>query len=333
MIQRYNRQIRYDAFGESGQHQLQHTHVMIMGAGALGSHCAELLTRMGVGKLTIIDMDIVEESNLHRQALYDEKDAAQMLPKVVALKAKLECINSEVDITAVYRELTNTNIEAIINDYQPHIIMDGMDHFEIRYLINEICHKYRLPWIYGAAVGSKGTVYGIDYEGPCLKCLLETIPSTGESCAINGVLPPVIYQVASAEVSELIRWVSGYGFSHKLLTMNCFKMNFKALNINKLKNEDCHVCELSEYKLLNHPSQSKIEKQCGDAFLLRFNQKIFDHVDYLPVKVVRHNPFAKVMCYKDCHMTVFKDGRMNVYGIENEQQARSLYEKFIKCLK
>lgn len=109
MIERYNRQIRYHQFGEYGQSQLQKTHVMIMGAGALGSHSAEMLVRMGVGSLTVIDMDIVELSNLHRQALYDELDAEKMLPKVEALKHKLNQINSNVQVTAIDREITNLN--------------------------------------------------------------------------------------------------------------------------------------------------------------------------------------------------------------------------------
>ena len=126
---------------------------MIIGAGALGSHCAEILVRMGVGRLTIIDMDIVEESNLHRQATYNEIDAASMLPKVEALKAHLDLINSNVKIIGLYKELTPSNIEEILRLQQPDIILDGMDHFEVRYLINETCHKLSIPWIYGAAIG------------------------------------------------------------------------------------------------------------------------------------------------------------------------------------
>lgn len=97
-------------------------------------------------------------------------------------------INSEVTLTAYDVEVTSSNIEDIVSEINPDIIIDGMDNFKVRFLINEVCHKYEIPWVYGAAVGSKGTVYGIDYQGPCLKCLMQTIPETGESCAINGVL-------------------------------------------------------------------------------------------------------------------------------------------------
>ncbi len=333
MTQRYDRQMRYEPFGKYGQAQLQQTHVMIMGAGALGSQCAELLTRMGVGQLTIIDMDIVEESNLHRQATYVEADATQMLPKVEALKVHLGQINSEVQVQALYQEITNTNIEALLCQHQPDIVLDGMDHFAIRYLINEVCHKLGVPWIYGAAVGSKGTVYAIDYHGPCLKCMLGTTPSTGESCAINGVLPPVIHQVASMEVSELLRWLSGKGFSRKLTTMDCYTMQYKTLNIDTLKNNNCPICNEGNYEYLNMTQQNSIEKQCGNVFLLRFTPQIFKYTDLLPVKVMKSNYFAKMISYRDYEITLFKDGRMNVYGIENEDQAVALYEEFLKCLK
>ncbi|MDN6260558.1 MAG: ThiF family adenylyltransferase, partial [Staphylococcus simulans] len=95
--ERYSRQTRFAPFGAQGQHNLEHTHVLVMGAGALGSHIAEQLVRMGIGKLTIVDMDIVELTNLHRQTLYDETDVTEMRPKVYALADKLKVINSNVE--------------------------------------------------------------------------------------------------------------------------------------------------------------------------------------------------------------------------------------------
>lgn len=168
-MQRYNRQMRYHAFGEDGQIALSNATILILGAGALGSHVAELLARMGAHHLAIVDMDIVELSNLHRQALYTEDDAHHMVPKVHAVKQKIEHINSNVNVQTYYQEIDSTTIEDIFKAVNPDIVIDGMDHFKIRYLINEACHKHHIPWVYGAAVGSKGTVYGIDFKGPCLK--------------------------------------------------------------------------------------------------------------------------------------------------------------------
>lgn len=333
MINRYNRQTRYQRFGEQGQHCLQTMHVMILGAGALGSNIAEMLTRMGVHEISIIDMDIVELSNLHRQALYDENDAQQMLPKVEALKSKLNKINATTKINSLYEELTATNIEKILSDHHPDIVMDGMDHFEIRYLINEACHKLQIPWIYGAAVGSKGTVYAIDYKGPCLKCLLQAIPTTGESCAINGVLPPVINQVVSIQVSELMRYAAGEGFSRKLITIDTFDLKHQAINIDSLKNDQCHVCKQGDYEVLNKSQTSQIEAMCGNAYLFRFNTQAFNYATYFPGHIIKENAFAKLIQYKDVNCTLFRDGRMNVHGIEDDSTARQLYEEFNKQLK
>lgn len=212
-MSRYDRQTRFHPFGEDGQHQLSTSQILVFGAGALGSHIIDQLARMGANHLTVIDMDIVETSNLHRQTLYDEEDAYHLVAKVEAVKNKVSQINSEVTLTAYDVEVTSSNIEDIVSEINPDIIIDGMDNFKVRFLINEVCHKYEIPWVYGAAVGSKGTVYGIDYQGPCLKCLMQTIPETGESCAINGVLPPIVSIVASYEVAEVIRYLSGKGFS------------------------------------------------------------------------------------------------------------------------
>ncbi|PHK50112.1 ThiF family adenylyltransferase [Staphylococcus edaphicus] len=333
MNERYSRQIRYNAFSEYGQEQLQKLHVMIMGVGALGSHSAEMLVRMGVGRLTVIDMDIVDESNLHRQATYDESDVAHMLPKVEALKAHLNLINSNVAITALNQELTTSNIEAILYEQQPDIVLDGMDHFEIRFLINEICYKCNVPWIYGAAVGSKGTVFGIDYQGPCLKCMLRVIPTTGESCSINGVLPPNVSQVANMQVSELIRWVAGDGFSQKIMTFDCFNLKFNTFNAENLKDTQCPICVHHNYELLNTQQKQSVEALCGDVFLFRLGTKIFELVDYLPLNVTKSNHFVKLANYGDYTMTIFKDGRTHVYGIEDHKQAETIYHQLLKAIK
>lgn len=332
-MQRYHRQTRFSPFGENGQDALMHANILILGAGALGSHVAEQLARMGAHHLTIVDMDIVEVSNLHRQALYTEDDALNVIPKVHAVKEKIAHINSNVDVTTYYQEIDSTNIETLFQEVQPDIVIDGMDHFKIRYLINETCHKYQIPWVYGAAVGSKGTVYGIDFEGPCLKCLLKQMPSSGESCAINGVLPPVIAQVASYEVSEAIRYLSGHGFSRKLITLDAFNIDYKAMNVDVLKDASCEVCEHQHYTLLETKQQQQIESLCGKTYLFRYESSVFDYAEHFPGDIVKATSFAKLIKDGTYDITLFKDGRMNVYGIEDDDEAYQLYHSYLKALK
>lgn len=332
-MNRYERQIKYQHFGEQSQKQLQNTNILIMGAGALGSHVAELLARMGAHKLSIIDMDIVELSNIHRQALYDEHDAQAMLPKVYAVKEKIKQINHNVELNAIHQEMTSNNIEDIISDIQPDIIIDGMDQFDMRFLINEVSHKLQIPWIYGAAVGSKGTVYAIDFTGPCLQCILNTVPHTGESCAINGVLPPVVQQVASYEVSELLRFVSGNGFSKKLITIDTFEISTRSRNIDVLKNNNCIVCEQKTYHSLNNSYHPSIESLCGDTFLFRFKQQAFEFAHYFPGHIIKENDYVKFIKYADINMTLFKDGRMNVHGISTKEDAKTMYQQLNRSIK
>ena len=324
-MDRYDRQVRFGAFGESGQQNLSNSSIMVMGAGALGTQVSELLTRMGAGKLIVIDMDIVEMTNLHRQTLYNEDDVKLMRPKVEALKQKLQEINSDVEIITLNTELASHNILGILKEHQPDIVIDSMDHFEIRFLINEACHKLNIPWVYGAAVGSKGSVYAIDFDGPCLKCLMNTMPATGESCEINGVLPPVITQTAGIEVSEAIRFLSGESFSKKLITIDTFGMNYKTMNIDGLKNEDCIVCGQHKYEHLETDTFMPVQSNCGRVYTLRFDDDIFDAG--VPGTIVKQNRFVKFIAYNGYDMTLFKDGRMNVYGLDGQNEAEELYRE------
>lgn len=329
MINRYDRQVKFDGFGESGQRNLMQSSIMIMGAGALGTHVSELLARMGAGKLIVIDMDIVEMTNLHRQTLYTENDVKLMRPKVDVLKEKLQQINTDVEIITLNTELSSHNISKILEQHQPDIVIDSMDNFKIRFLINEACHKFKIPWVYGAAVGSKGSVYAIDFDGPCLKCLMDTLPSTGESCEINGVLPPVITQTASIEVSEVIRLLSGKGFSKKLITIDTFGMNYKTMNIDGLKNEDCIVCGQQRYEHLDKNMLQAVQSNCGRVYTLRFNRDIFN--EEVRGDIIKQNRFVKFINYNGYDITLFKDGRMNVYGLNGQSAAEDLYREINSC--
>ena len=152
--ERYSRQILFPGIGEEGQARLLASTVAIVGCGALGSFQAEALARAGVGRITIVDRDYVESSNLQRQWLFDEADAEAALPKAVAAERALARINSGVRVTGIVDDLTASNIDELLG--AAALILDGTDNFETRYLINDYCVSRRLPWIYGAAVGSYG---------------------------------------------------------------------------------------------------------------------------------------------------------------------------------
>ena len=189
--ERYSRQIRFAPIGEAGQQRLQTSRVLVVGLGALGSVAADQIIRAGVGFVRLVDRDFVELSNLQRQSLFDEEDIRSNLPKAAAAEAKLRRVNSSVQIEARVDDVNPANIEDYIADVD--LVLDALDNFETRFVINDACAKHRKPWIYTAAVGSYGLVMPIlPGTTPCLRCLLGNLPAPGTSatCETAGVLDP-----------------------------------------------------------------------------------------------------------------------------------------------
>ena len=150
MNERYSRQILFNEIGKAGQQKLIDARVLIVGCGALGASHAEMLSRAGVGRLRIVDRDFVEFTNLQRQTLFKESDAADRLPKAIAAKTRIAEINSEIDVEAIVADVNQSNVEQLIRDVD--LVLDGTDNFQIRYLLNDACIKLGKTWIYGAAV-------------------------------------------------------------------------------------------------------------------------------------------------------------------------------------
>ncbi len=145
MTDRYSRQILFSAIGEAGQKKIRASQVVLIGCGALGTVSSEMLTRAGIGKLTLIDRDFVEESNLQRQSLFTEQDAYRGLPKAAAAQRALRAINSDVEVKGVIEDVTWQNIDKLCQKCD--LIVDGTDNFETRFLINDFAVKREIPWI------------------------------------------------------------------------------------------------------------------------------------------------------------------------------------------
>ncbi|EIM04912.1 thiamine/molybdopterin biosynthesis ThiF/MoeB-like protein, partial [Planococcus antarcticus DSM 14505] len=201
---RYSRQELFEPIGLEGQAKLRNKHVLVIGAGALGTGSAEMLVRAGVGKITIADRDYVEWSNLQRQQLYIEEEAKQRTPKAIAAKKRLTLINSEVEVRCHVMDVSVEEMKQLVVGVD--LILDASDNFDIRMIINDISQKYRIPWIYGACVGSYGICYTIiPGETPCLNCLLENIPMGGVTCDTVGIISPAVQMVVSFQISEALK--------------------------------------------------------------------------------------------------------------------------------
>jgi len=233
-LERYARQIIFPGIGEAGQEKLAASAAAVIGVGALGTVIAEELVRAGVGRVIIADRDYVNVSNLHRQFLFDERDAADEKPKAVAAAEHLAAINSQVKIDPLVCDIDASNIEQLVQDVD--IILDGADNFEVRMLMNEAAHKYKKPYVYGGALGAQGAMMNIlpdswapggneifdsapdvgtsqedAASGPCFRCLIRDVPEAGTypTCSTAGVIAPITAVVASMQVTEALKILTG----------------------------------------------------------------------------------------------------------------------------
>src|SRR3989442_11245577 len=206
---RYSRQVLFPGIGEMGQQKLLAGRVAIVGCGATGSVLASLLARAGVGTLRIIDRDYVEPSNLQRQTLFDEADAAESLPKAIAACRKIALFNSQIVVEPQVADLVPANIEALFDGMR--LILDGTDNFETRYLINDFAVKTSLPWIYTAAVGSYGvTLNVLPGKTACLACIFSDPPRGAlETCETAGILNSAVNLAASIAATEALKLLVG----------------------------------------------------------------------------------------------------------------------------
>ena len=208
---RYARQTVLKEIGPAGQQMLAGATAVIVGLGALGSNSANLLARAGVGTLRLVDRDIVDRTNLQRQSLFEEEDAAQSLPKAEAAVRHLKQINSAIRYEPITEDVNPGNIEQIV--VGAAVVVDGLDNFYTRALLNEACVKHGIPWLYGACLGTYGTAATIiPGVSACLNCLLPDIGQATTpplTCETVGVLGPVAAMVAAWQSSEALKIMVG----------------------------------------------------------------------------------------------------------------------------
>ena len=186
---RYARQIQFAPIGAEGQQLLTQARVAVLGCGALGSVAAEILARAGVGRLRLIDRDVVEWTNLQRQSLFDQRNAVEGTAKAQAAAQRLASINDAIEIEPLVSDVTPDNISEILNDSD--LVIDGTDHFAIRFLINDWSLATSTPWVHGGCVGAIGQVMLFTGKGnPCFRCVVPEPPPIEaiETCDTAGVV-------------------------------------------------------------------------------------------------------------------------------------------------
>ena len=332
---RYARQAAFSYIGEEGQKKLLHSKVAIIGMGALGTVSANNLCRSGVGYIRIIDRDYVDITNLQRQILYNEDDAMQNLPKAVAAFTHLSKVNSEITIEPIVSDVNSSNITRLINDVD--LVLDATDNLEIRLLINEACHALKIPWIYCAALGSKGMTMNIlPYEdAPCLTCFVsesDFIPM--QSCSTFGVLNMITNAIASIQTVEAIKILTNADSVRKeLLMIDIWNTHFVSLKINK--NTDCKVCSQGKYDYFGKTLGSYTTELCGSNSIQVVPSRLVKmDFDVLAGKLesagrVSFNPFTFNFSDGKHEITLFRDGRAIIKNAIDSNQAKSVYSEYI----
>ncbi len=331
---RYSRQILYRPIGERGQRKLAASRVVIVGCGALGSHQAALLARAGVGELVIIDRDYVEESNLQRQCLFDERDAAESLPKAVAAEAHLKESNSGINVRGIVADLNAENAPELLRGFD--VALDGTDNFEARYLVNDLSVQQGFPWIYGAAVGGYGvTMTIVPGEGPCLACVFPSPPAGLQpTCETEGILSAAASSVASVQVAEAMKLLVGdrAALHRKIVSFDLWENRFQAISPGA-PNESCRACQRRDFTYLRRGEVLPV-RLCGrNSVQIQDGNRRLDFTELerrlRPHGAVRYNSYVMKFSVAPYEMTIFPDGRVIIKGTEDAAVARSLYARYI----
>ena len=334
---RYSRQIRFAPIGEAGQRRLARSRIVLVGLGALGTVAADQFVRAGVGFVRLIDRDFVESSNLQRQSLFDEDDVRDNLPKAIAADRKLRRVNSSVHIEAKVEDVNPANIEEYITDVD--LVLDALDNFETRFVVNDACAKQRKPWIYSAAVGSYGLVMPIiPGASPCLRCLLGNLPAPGTSatCETAGVIAPITHTVASIQVAEALKFLTGNLSVDdiRLTTYDIWAQRFHQIDVGRDSMATCPVCSESRYEYLNGNPLRTITL-CGRN-AVQLIPGVKGEIDFATLSksiaafgTVQFNEFLLRCSAPPYELTLFKDGRAIVKGTEEAGLARSVYSKMV----
>jgi molybdopterin-synthase adenylyltransferase len=334
--ERYSRQILFRGIGAEGQRRLAAGRVAIVGCGATGSALASLLGRAGVGTLRIIDRDYVEASNLQRQSLFEEKDAAESVPKAIAAARKLAAFNSEIEVGARVEDLAPGNIDVLLEGVD--VIIDGTDNFETRYLVNDYAVKNSVSWIYAAAVGSYGvTLNVLPSKTACLACIFPEAPGgMVETCETSGILNTAVNLVASIAATEAVKLLVGGAAAEQLRqTLWSFDVwtNQHAEIAAAHPRPECRACGERDFVHLRGEGRPHIT-MCG-----RNSVQIHERsrpIDFAEMQqrlqshgVVRHNEFVLKFWREPYEMTLFPDGRAIIKGTTDTGIARGLYARYV----
>ncbi|MDH5393619.1 MAG: molybdopterin-synthase adenylyltransferase MoeB [Gammaproteobacteria bacterium] len=238
---RYARQILVPQIGIEGQQQLLDSHIVIIGLGGLGSPAALYLAAAGIGKLTLVDDDELDLTNLQRQIAHQTKNIGQN--KTLSAAESLNNLNPETTYDCIAHQLHGEQLDKLVQ--AADLVIDATDNFDSRFEINESCFKFKTPLISGAAIRMEGQLSVYDFrndDSPCYRCLYHEVESEAETCSENGIVGPVVGTIGCLQAVEAIKTLTRVGDSLQgyLLIFDALSMDWRKMKLRK--DPACPVC-------------------------------------------------------------------------------------------
>ena len=335
---RFERQTRFAPLGPEGQARLQEARALLVGCGALGGVLAQTLTRSGLGALVLVDRDIVEETNLPRQVLFEDRHARAGALKVEAARETLERIGGPTRFEAHAAHLDADNVAELAAGCD--LVLDGTDNLATRYLLNDYCVESETPWVYGGVVGSGGLVLAIlPGRGPCLRCLFPEPPPAGSlaTCDTAGVLLPAVAAVAALQAGLALRLLAAgpgdAGPEPALIEVDAW--NGEARRVPIGRSPGCPCCGAREFPFLREPPGRRATILCGrNAVQVRGRppapalEQVAAALTGLARSIRRAGPILRFAL--DEHVvTLFEDGRALIEGTDDVERALALYDRYV----
>jgi molybdopterin/thiamine biosynthesis adenylyltransferase len=335
---RFSRSVLFPGIGEEGQKRIEAFSIAFVGVGAVGAAAAESAARAGVGRLTLVDRDVVEESNLSRQFLFSAEDASRVAPKAEAAAERLRSVAPGIAVRAFVADLHHGNAREILEGHG--LVFDGSDNFETRLLVSDAGRSLGLPSIYAACVGEEGLVAAsVPAKTPCLRCYLGSLPpaGSGPTCDTAGIVPTLPLLVAATGMTEALRIAVGREPSRGVLSLRVWERGLTSRRFfgDATPANDCPVCSGGRYPALEGGDVSEVVKLCGRNSVqvapAGRERPDFEALESRLARLgrVRRSPQLLSADLEDISLTVFADGRCVVRGTDDLRRARALYERYV----
>ncbi len=342
---RHHRQEILPQIGPEGQARLAASGAVIVGVGALGCVAADLLARAGVGRIRLVDRDIVERTNLQRQTLFTERDAAEAMPKAEAARRRLLEIDAGLGVEGMIADMTAANAERLLIEggaAQARVVLDCTDNYETRYLINDVLVKHGVGLIYGGAVATRGMAMPVLPGGACLRCVFPEPPplEARETCDTGGVLNAATAIVGAMQAGLAVRWLVGdlRAEDAALARIDAWRMSFAAAPVGAMRDPECPCCGLRRLEFLSGERGSAPATLCGRSAVQVAPEGGVGRLDLgaLEARLAPHGDASRTafllraaLREEGVTLTVFADGRAIVHGVTDAARARSIYARYI----